>query len=278
MAADGSALYVNVNRRTSSTRAGYMPPQAQRSCRVYCLQLASSSLTLLYKSRSCTGLALSPSQRHLASIAKHTLTLYDVRSQQRHKFAHTNPLTCLAFHPRDPYIATGDATGKILLWYNCFTSSPSSSPSPPAHSFTPVPVTSTLHWHAHSVSCLSFTHDGVYLLSGGEESVMVIWQLETGHKQFIPRLLSPLRSICVSLDNLFYALAHADNAVRLVSAVSSRVARSIQGLEYAGQGRSRADDGGRPLLVEGGGRRPHQRTWRVRASVGPLGGCTRGRR
>jgi len=33
------------------------------------------------------------------------------------------------------------------------------------------------------------------LLSGGAESVLVIWQLEEGRRSFLPRLGAPLRSI-----------------------------------------------------------------------------------
>ncbi|EDN61018.1 U3 snoRNP protein [Saccharomyces cerevisiae YJM789] len=45
-----------------------------------------------------------------------------------------------------------------------------------------------LKWHIDSVLSLSFSHDGSYLLSGGWEKVMSLWQLETNSQQFLPRL------------------------------------------------------------------------------------------
>jgi NET1-associated nuclear protein 1 (U3 small nucleolar RNA-associated protein 17) len=38
------------------------------------------------------------------------------------------------------------------------------------------------------VSSLSLSVDGRYLYSGGEEGVLVVWQLGSGHKDFVPRL------------------------------------------------------------------------------------------
>ena len=105
---------------------------------------------------------------------------------------------------------------------------------------------------------------------------MVAWQMETGHKQFIPRLLSTIRSIVVSADNLHYALMHADNAVRIVSAVSSRVSRSIQGMEIGERRRKReGEERVQPVLVAAesaggvlmGGRSGYVQVWDVWTDV-----------
>jgi WD40 repeat protein len=37
--------------------------------------------------------------------------------------------------------------------------------------------TSTVHWHSHPVWCTAFSPDGSFLLSGGEEAVVVVWQV-----------------------------------------------------------------------------------------------------
>ncbi|OEH78287.1 wd g-beta repeat-containing protein [Cyclospora cayetanensis] len=53
-----------------------------------------------------------------------------------------------------------------------------------------------LHWHAHAVSSLAFSSDGLVLLSGGEEGVLVMWQLQQNFsKQFVPRLGAPILHI-----------------------------------------------------------------------------------
>ncbi len=41
---------------------------------------------------------------------------------------------------------------------------------------TPVP-TSQVHWHPHTVASLAFASDGSMLVSGGEEGVLVLWQV-----------------------------------------------------------------------------------------------------
>ena len=162
---DTHTAYLNVNPHHPSSHAGYIDPTTARSCRVLSLHLPSSTLTPLYRSRACTALVLDPSGRYLASIAKRGLTLYDTRTAQRWKLLHSHRLTAIAFHPRDPYLATGDQTGRIHLWYNLFPSSSTSSSSSSPSSATPTsvsppstPVISALHWHAHAVSCVAFTH------------------------------------------------------------------------------------------------------------------------
>ena len=44
------------------------------------------------------------------------------------------------------------------------------------------PVRTAVHWHAHGVRTLAFTPDGSILLSGGDENVLVLWQIATLHK------------------------------------------------------------------------------------------------
>ncbi|CBJ34058.1 conserved unknown protein [Ectocarpus siliculosus] len=50
-----------------------------------------------------------------------------------------------------------------------------------------------MHWHAHPVRCMSVAPDGVQLFSGGEEAVLVQWNLSKGTKAFLPRLGAPLQ-------------------------------------------------------------------------------------
>ncbi|CAN0527502.1 unnamed protein product, partial [Ectocarpus sp. 8 AP-2014] len=50
-----------------------------------------------------------------------------------------------------------------------------------------------MHWHAHPVRCMAVAPDGVQLFSGGEEAVLVQWNLSKGTKAFLPRLGAPLQ-------------------------------------------------------------------------------------
>ena len=57
------------------------------------------------------------------------------------------------------------------------------------------------------VGALSFTADGRQLLSGGLESVLVLWNMESGeggNKQFLPRQGSAIVAVSTdSTDSLF---------------------------------------------------------------------------
>ena len=92
--------------------------------------------------------------------------------------------TKCAIHPEDDFVATGDTKGEIKKWFVLGKNEKVSKSDEQV-------VTSSMHWHAHSVCSLKFTFNGAYLLSGGEESVLVMWQLATGHQQFLPRLGGP---------------------------------------------------------------------------------------
>jgi WD40 repeat protein len=90
------------------------------------------------------------------------------------------------------------------------------------------------------------------MLSGGEEGVLVIWQLETGTKQFIPRLQSNILSISLSHDGNTYALSMGDNRIKFVSAVSNRVEKVVVGLSYSAPS-AHASAGQMVLHTAGGG-------------------------
>ncbi|KAG0046776.1 hypothetical protein BGZ83_008059 [Gryganskiella cystojenkinii] len=132
----------------------------------------------------------------------------------------TESLTCVAFHPAEGCIAAGDERGRITLWY-CFGKNVES------------PVTTTMHWHAHRVASMAFSADGTYLLSGGEESTLVIWQLNTGFKQFLPRLGSEIKHITISPDQAYYAVGLRDNSVSVIRSVDLQTKTVIQGLKFS---------------------------------------------
>jgi NET1-associated nuclear protein 1 (U3 small nucleolar RNA-associated protein 17) len=134
-------------------------------------------------------------------------------------------ITTMALHPSEHCIATGDVNGKIVLWYFMEKTH--------EHDNGAKPISTTLHWHAHKVLALEFTADGSYLLSGGEEGVLVLWQLQTRHKDFLPRLGSDIMSISVSPDQTLMALGHQDNTIRIASTVNMTVKQAVMGLKCA---------------------------------------------
>lgn len=65
-------------------------------------------------------------------------------------------MTALAAHPFQNFIAVGYSTGQI----RGYTLNPDTSPQ----------IQHFVHWHSTPVQALTFTHDGLHLLSGGEEA------------------------------------------------------------------------------------------------------------
>ncbi|KAL4994446.1 WD40-repeat-containing domain protein [Aspergillus recurvatus] len=90
-----------------------------------------------------------------------------------------------------------------------------------------------LHWHRDPVTAVRWSKDGNYVLSGGHESVMVLWQLDTGRKQFLPHLSSPICNIVVSESGNSYAVRLADNRVVVLSARELQPMSTITSLQVA---------------------------------------------
>eukprot|EP00178_Gracilaria_changii_P027948 TRINITY_DN935_c0_g1_i1.p1 TRINITY_DN935_c0_g1~~TRINITY_DN935_c0_g1_i1.p1 ORF type:complete len:957 (-),score=116.06 TRINITY_DN935_c0_g1_i1:4560-7430(-) len=92
---------------------------------------------------------------------------------------------------------------------------------------------SKLHWHPSAVQGLSFGHQGRVLLSGGNETVLVSWQMSRtnfGVKTFLSSLKAPILGIIVSPDEKLYATTHSDNAVRIIDQRTGTVVETIRGV------------------------------------------------
>lgn len=137
------------------------------------------------------------------------------------KYTSPQPITSFAFHPTDEYFATGCETGEIRLWYclNAEQAEPDKNVQ-----------TTMLHWHSHAVASLAFTPNGGYLLSGGEEAVLVIWQLDANKKDFVPRVGAPIVSIAVTPTaepNEGYLLCLQDGTLLTIDAAKHTVRQEV---------------------------------------------------
>ncbi|TPX36163.1 hypothetical protein SmJEL517_g01657 [Synchytrium microbalum] len=171
-----------------------------------------------------SGLDVSQDGKYVVVGARSYFKVVHTASKRVDK-VNESTMTCLAIHPTEPLVAIGDALGRITLWYCLYDEERA-------------PTVSALHWHAHAVQTIAFAQDGVTMLSGGEEAVLVIWQLPTRQATYIPRLGSPIFRISVSPDNMSYALCQFGNMVRIVSAVDQRTQQAVSGLRI---GRIRSD-------------------------------------
>lgn len=66
-------------------------------------------------------------------------------------------------------MAAGDVTGRVLIWHGVEAAVARAAAGGQAEALG----CTTVHWHAHPVRCLAFSLDSSYLLSGGEEAVLV---------------------------------------------------------------------------------------------------------
>lgn len=149
---------------------------------------------------------------------------------------HTKPITCITIRPDGSQLAAGDGTGRILIWHDVSltlasqVAKRSEAGGESTLRYEEPPVT-TVHWHAHAVGCLLFSLDGIYLLSGGQEAVLVMWEAASGRRAYLPRLGAPLAGIaCCEGDIARYAIRQADNTVRIINSASMTVEASVHGL------------------------------------------------
>lgn len=167
-----------------------------------------------------------------------------------HSLRHSNRLTALAVVAASPSlvydgadgsidgvvvdVAVGDERGQIHLWHFCSDHKQALTTEPPR---LQLPQPTKLHWHAHAVHSLHFSPDGSHLYSGGEEAVLVGWNLRVGdHKQFLPRLGGTVRQLAYSMNGgaanqPLIACSLGDNSVKLVSVVHWQVRLTVQGLK-----------------------------------------------
>ncbi|KAH9834356.1 WD40 repeat protein [Teratosphaeria destructans] len=94
-----------------------------------------------------------------------------------------------------------------------------------------LPTPRILHWHREAPSAVKFNRDGNYLVSGGKETVLVLWQLETGHKQTLPHLTSEVERIAVNLEGDKYALQMGDNSIMVISTSELKPVANFAGLQ-----------------------------------------------
>ncbi|CAH1179534.1 unnamed protein product [Phaedon cochleariae] len=131
----------------------------------------------------------------------HFVNLTDPRIISRCSIHDSRTFTCVACHPSEQIVLTGDSTGRVLVWQNLFSKEK---------------IQTVFHWHTLPVRTVCFSTSGSYFYSGGEECVLVKWQLENvNDKKFVPRLAAEINQIVVANNNLYVAVATQDNAIKI---------------------------------------------------------------
>jgi len=131
-------------------------------------------------------------------------------------------VTCLATNGHADIVATGHADGVIQLWHRVSTWLVSGGQN--------TPTCQKLHWHAHSVTALVMSSAGEYLHSGGEEAVLVTWEIATNTKTFIPRLGAPIVHLSSSQDEPCVSISTSDNTIRVYNTASLKCLWTLKGI------------------------------------------------
>ncbi|KAJ1816268.1 NET1-associated nuclear protein 1 [Coemansia sp. RSA 2598] len=177
------------------------------------------------------GLVVRPGGGWIGAYSKFRVHLACIKPNGKtvqHKWHMAERVSTLAFHPTEPILAVGDWRGRIMNWFCIDDDEPASED----RSVLQKPM----HWHAHKVNTVVFAADGQLMLSGGDEGVLVLWQLATDTKSFLPRLGSDIMGIAISPDQMLYALTLRDNTVRVFSALDRSLVSMLQGLKFAERG------------------------------------------
>ena len=121
-------------------------------------------------------------------------------------------------------LVVGTQYGEILVYRNVhdYLRTWYHTPSKKEKELDLLLVRSKLVWHSHAVRSLAFSMDGRVLYSGGEESVLTIWNLNKSLKSFIPRVGAPISAIVPFQEASQITkvlLSSADNGLKLINTV-----------------------------------------------------------
>ncbi|KAH7139455.1 quinon protein alcohol dehydrogenase-like superfamily [Dendryphion nanum] len=132
-------------------------------------------------------------------------------------------------------IAIGDIDGVIYLYEDILTSFAGSMKKQietvVVRSDTNIREPRRLHWHRDSVGSVKWSRDGNYLISGGGETVLVIWQLATGKQQYLPHLTAAIENISVSPSGASYGVSLGNNSVIVLSTTELQPKTNIVGIQ-----------------------------------------------
>ncbi|CDW53141.1 hypothetical protein TTRE_0000140401 [Trichuris trichiura] len=140
--------------------------------------------------------------------------LTDGSSQVKHPYKDAINLVCIAGHPNQPVVATGDVNGVILIWLVAVKIHIFNQEFPHQEQLVPKESSSALY-------------------SGGQERVLVKWNLRnpdpTEGRDYLPRIGGSIRWIFISDESEMTAVSLDDNSIQLVTTML-KIVQSIQGI------------------------------------------------
>ena len=179
--------------------------------------LNSKSPIFSSKNSQTLSLYTHQGQDHLITYDKKNLVIFTTDKQELHCYEKSHPITCVAVSPCSPILAYGCTSGRIFIWHNFISGNENIT---------------RLHWHSHSVLSLAFNCEATYLMSGGEESVLVVWQIDTLKRQFRPRIGGEIRGIVASNTDRYIALVTSDNIIKVLNNSNLELAFLSENLKH----------------------------------------------
>ncbi|OAA49696.1 WD domain containing protein [Cordyceps fumosorosea ARSEF 2679] len=89
------------------------------------------------------------------------------------------------------------------------------------------------HWHRKAVHSVKWSKDGNYMISGGSENTLVLWQMDTSKKDFLPHLSGSVENIVVSSDGASYVVHLDDNSTMILSTSELKPSAYVSGVQSA---------------------------------------------
>ncbi|KAH6687902.1 sporulation protein, partial [Plectosphaerella plurivora] len=89
------------------------------------------------------------------------------------------------------------------------------------------------HWHRRAVHSLKWSRDGNYMISGGSENTLVLWQVDTGKTTHLPHLSGSVENIVVSPSGSSYGVHLDDNSVMILTTSEMKPTFYISGIQTA---------------------------------------------
>jgi NET1-associated nuclear protein 1 (U3 small nucleolar RNA-associated protein 17) len=115
-------------------------------------------------------------------------------------------------------IAIGDRTGAVSIYEDVLAKKPER-------------LTQSYHWHREAVNSLKWTPDGLRIISGGSETVLMLFTRSTGRKDTIPHLTASIIRISISPSGKFYAIHLGNNSVIVLGTSDFQAAAAVAGLQ-----------------------------------------------
>ncbi|KAH6609305.1 u3 small nucleolar rna-associated 17 [Trichoderma cornu-damae] len=127
-------------------------------------------------------------------------------------------------------VIVGGARGAIYLYHDALSRSQSLGKSnPPKEGIQ----AQKFHWHRKAVHAVKWSRDGNYMISGGSENVLVMWQMDTVRKDFLPHLSGSIENIVVSASGSSYVVHLDDNSTMVLSTAEMKPTTYVSGIQSA---------------------------------------------